>query len=114
MVLDPLSSSANSAGDTMTATAGDSDQVSSSAGGSAAKSSVGAGRASGSDPSASRLSGVAGSPAADNSPKWLGKRIGRFRLIGVIGKGAMGKVFRAEDIHLHRLVAVLVLRTLLL
>lgn len=50
-----------------------------------------------------------GTESLDNSPKWLGKRIGRFRLIGVIGKGAMGKVFRAEDIQLHRLVALKVI-----
>lgn len=42
-------------------------------------------------------------------PSWLGKRIGRFRLIGEIGRGATGKVFRAEDIQLHRLVALKVI-----
>ena len=46
---------------------------------------------------------------SNNSPQWLGKRVGRFRLIGMIGKGAMGRVFRAEDIQLHRLVALKVI-----
>jgi serine/threonine protein kinase len=46
---------------------------------------------------------------ASNSPQWLGKRVGRFRLIGMIGKGAMGRVFRAEDVQLHRLVALKVI-----
>jgi tRNA A-37 threonylcarbamoyl transferase component Bud32 len=54
------------------------------------------------DPSASVGTSV-------SAPKWLGKRVGRFRLIGLIGRGAMGKVFRAEDIQLHRLAALKVI-----
>ena len=40
------------------------------------------------------------------APKWLGKRVGRFRLQALIGQGAMGRVFRAEDITLQRRVAL--------
>src|ERR1700722_11640308 len=40
------------------------------------------------------------------APKWLGKRVGRFRLQALIGQGAMGRVFRAEDTTLQRRAAV--------
>src|SRR5580692_213964 len=40
------------------------------------------------------------------APKWLGKRVGRFRLQALIGQGAMGRVFRAEDTTLQRHVAL--------
>ena len=30
-------------------------------------------------------------------PRWQGKRIGRYKLVAEIGRGAMGRVFRAED-----------------
>jgi serine/threonine-protein kinase len=46
---------------------------------------------------------------ASPPPKWLGKRVGRFRLIGLVGRGSMGKVFRAEDVQLHRLAALKVI-----
>lgn len=42
-------------------------------------------------------------------PAWLGKRVGRFRLVAELGRGAMGRVFRAEDTLLHRQVALKVL-----
>ena len=41
--------------------------------------------------------------------KWLGKKIGRFRLQGLLGQGAVGRVFRAEDAILHRRVALKVI-----
>ena len=43
------------------------------------------------------------------APKWLGKKIGRFRLQGLLGAGAVGRVFRAEDAILHRRVALKVI-----
>lgn len=42
-------------------------------------------------------------------PAWLGKRVGRFRLVAELGRGAMGRVFRAGDTLLHRQVALKVL-----
>jgi len=42
-------------------------------------------------------------------PSWMGKRVGRFRLTGLLGQGAMGRVFRAEDTMLRRQVALKVL-----
>ncbi len=39
---------------------------------------------------------------------WLGKRIGRFRLLALLGQGGMGRVFRAEDL-MSRHVALKVL-----
>ena len=60
-------------------------------------------------PGGARPTSTSGADAAVATPRWLGKRVGRFRLIGVIGKGAMGKVFRAEDVQLHRVVALKVI-----
>jgi tRNA A-37 threonylcarbamoyl transferase component Bud32 len=54
---------------------------------------------------------VAPVPAAPDSPSWLGKRVGRFKLLAVLGQGAMGKVFRAEDLQLQRQVALKVIPT---
>src|SRR5580698_1341087 len=55
--------------------------------------------------------GDSSSSASDSSskqaaPKWLGKRLGRFRLQALIGQGAMGRVFRADDTTLQRRVAL--------
>jgi serine/threonine protein kinase len=43
------------------------------------------------------------------APSWMGKRVGKFRLVGLLGQGAMGRVFRAEDTMLRRQVALKVL-----
>lgn len=40
------------------------------------------------------------------SPRWLGKRVGRFKLLAILGQGAMGRVFRAEDTLMGRHVAL--------
>lgn len=37
---------------------------------------------------------------------WQGKRVGPFRIVGFLGRGAMGRVFRAEDLRLNRMVAL--------
>src|SRR5688572_15107579 len=42
-------------------------------------------------------------------PSWAGKHIARFKLIGELGRGGMGRVFRAQDITLNRQVALKVL-----
>jgi serine/threonine-protein kinase len=42
-------------------------------------------------------------------PSWVGKRVGRFKLVGLLGQGAMGRVFRVEDSLLQRYAALKVL-----
>lgn len=52
-----------------------------------------------------------GRPSNGNktAPSWAGKRVGRFKLVSELGRGAMGRVFRAEDTLLHRHIALKVL-----
>ena len=40
------------------------------------------------------------------TPRWLGKRVGRYKLISLLGKGAYGRVFLADDTDLQRRVAL--------
>ena len=44
-------------------------------------------------------------------PRWLGKRVGRFRLVSLLGRGSWGRVFEAEDTTLRRRVALKLLPT---
>lgn len=53
--------------------------------------------------------GVGSKRTATTAPSWVGKRVGRFRLVAELGRGAMGRVFRGEDTLLHRQVALKVL-----
>ena len=61
------------------------------------------------DASDAHLGGGPDRPAAGAQPSWLGKRVGRFKLLGLLGQGAMGRVFRVEDTLLQRYAALKVL-----
>ena len=52
---------------------------------------------------------MSGSGVPGQAPRWLGKRVGRFRLVSVLGKGSYGRVFLAEDVDLQRRVALKVI-----
>jgi serine/threonine-protein kinase len=43
-------------------------------------------------------------------PSWIGKKLGHFKLLRLIGQGNMGMVIQALDVNLERLVALKVLR----
>ena len=45
-------------------------------------------------------------PPGRAAPSWLGKRVDRFKLLGLLGRGAYGRVFLAEDTDLGRRVAL--------
>ena len=42
--------------------------------------------------------------------RWVGRRLSHFRLMRVLGSGAMGVVFQVEDLHLKRIAALKVLK----
>jgi len=42
-------------------------------------------------------------------PAWAGKKLGHFKLLRLIGEGRMGRVIQAEDVNLHRIVALKIL-----
>lgn len=54
----------------------------------------------------SAFTSEAGRATPTGAPRWHGKRVGRFKLVAEIGKGAMGRVFRAQDEVLDRFVAL--------
>jgi len=46
---------------------------------------------------------------APTQPAWVGKVLGHFKLLRLIGEGKMGRVIQAQDINLHRIVALKIL-----
>ncbi|MGH2271855.1 serine/threonine-protein kinase [Anaerohalosphaeraceae bacterium U12dextr] len=52
---------------------------------------------------------AAGKTTSKTQP-WVGKVMGHFKLLRLIGEGSMGLVIQAEDTHLKRIVALKVLR----
>ncbi|MFC1737883.1 GAF domain-containing protein [Planctomycetota bacterium] len=50
-----------------------------------------------------------GVPSSPTQPPWVGKLLGHFKLLRLIGKGKMGRVIQAQDINLKRIVALKVL-----
>ena len=50
--------------------------------------------------SASAAPATTGGGGGARPPKWKGRILKRFKLVDLLGQGAMGKVFRAEDVTL--------------
>ena len=52
------------------------------------------------------LSASGGVDVSKATPAWKGRMVGHFKLLSILGQGAMGKVFIAEDTILKRHVAL--------
>src|SRR5688500_9861974 len=84
--------------------------LSASAGSEASDASVGASVGATDRSMGSVLDGPSsGGATPGQAPRWKGKRVGRYRLINVLGKGSYGRVFLAEDMDLCRQVALKIL-----
>lgn len=57
-----------------------------------------------------QLAGLPFNPTAESKQHGRGQQLGDFRLLREIGRGGMGVVFEAEQVSLHRRVALKVLR----
>ena len=49
----------------------------------------------------------------DDPPSLLGRQLGPYQILGVLGAGGMGEVYKAKDTRLNRTVAIKVLPRLL-
>ncbi|MHC5109717.1 MAG: SUMF1/EgtB/PvdO family nonheme iron enzyme [Planctomycetota bacterium] len=58
----------------------------------------------------SRTAGGEAAAGKKEISSWIGKRLGHFRLMRMMGAGTMGVVFQGEDVNLQRIAAVKVLR----
>lgn len=54
--------------------------------------------------------GIEPEEQAPAQPEWIGKVLGHFKLLRLIGQGTMGLVVQAMDVHLKRVVALKILR----
>ena len=51
------------------------------------------------------------SNVAPKSDEWVGRTIGQFEIVRIIGTGGMGNVYEAKQLHPHRSVALKIVKT---